>query len=279
MIGIISGIKRMEIHDGDGLRTTVFFKGCTLKCVWCHNPESVSFEKQIAFFSEKCMHCGMCQNKRNEETSKNCPTEALITYGKEYDISSLVDEVMQDVAFFENSGGGVTFSGGECLAQADFTVALAKEFFCKGISVYIDTCGYVKQETFEKIIPYTDKFLFDIKAIDPEVHKKCTGQTNELILSNLKFLSERECKIEIRYPLVVGYNDKECEKIGEFLCGLDGITKIKVLQYHNLSGSRYESLEMENTLPKTETTYRDVERAVKILRSYGLNAINGIDED
>lgn len=279
MIGIISGIKRMEIHDGDGLRTTVFFKGCTLKCVWCHNPESVSFEKQIAFFSEKCMHCGMCQNKRNEETSKNCPTEALITYGKEYDINSLVDEVMQDMAFFENSGGGVTFSGGECLAQADFTVALAKEFFYKGISVYIDTCGYVKQETFEKIIPYTDKFLFDIKAIDPEVHKKCTGQTNELILSNLKFLSERECKIEIRYPLVVGYNDKECEKIGEFLCGLDGITKIKVLQYHNLSGSRYESLEMENTLPKTETTYRDVERAVKILRSYGLNAINGIDED
>lgn len=279
MNGLISGIKRMEIHDGDGLRTTVFFKGCTLKCVWCHNPESISFEKQTAFFKEKCINCGSCKETKNEQTSSNCPTEALITYGQEWEVNKFVCEIMKDVQFFKNSGGGVTLSGGECLAQPDFAVALAKELSKKGISVYIDTCGYVKQEIFEKIIPYTDKFLYDIKAINPEVHKKCTGHTNELILSNLQYLSEKGCKIEIRYPLVMGYNDGECEKIGKFLKGMNGIVKIKVLQYHNMSGSRYEALGMENTLPKAKTTYDDVENAVTILKGYGLNAVNGIVGD
>ena len=279
MTGLISGIKRMEIHDGDGLRTTVFFKGCTLKCIWCHNHESISFEKQTAFFKEKCISCGSCGYEITEKASRVCPTEALVTYGQEYDTDTLVQEVIQDVQFFENSGGGVTFSGGECLAQPDFAVELAKEFHKNGVSVYIDTCGYVSQETLERIIPYTEKFLYDIKAIKPYVHKKCTGHTNELILSNLKFLCDKGCQTEIRYPLVKGYNDGECEKIGEFLSGLNGITKIKVLQYHNLAGSRYEALGIENTLPKTKTTYDDVQNAVNMLRNYGLNAVNGIERD
>lgn len=195
------------------------------------------------------------------------------------EVKELAFEIMKDVQFFKNSGGGVTLSGEECLAQSDFATVLAKELSEKGISVYIDTCGYVKQEIFEKIIPYTDKFLFDIKAIDPNVHKNCTGHTNEQILSNLQFLSHKDCKIEIRYPLVKGYNDGECKKIGEYLKGLNCITKIKVLQYHNFAGSRYEALETENALPKTETTYNDVENAVNILKEYGLNAVNGIDGD
>ncbi len=279
MRGLISGIKRMEIHDGDGMRTTVFFKGCPLKCIWCHNPESISFQKQTAFFKEKCINCGLCKNERNEKTSIYCPTNAIVTFGEEYDVDTLTEILSQDIAFFENSGGGVTLSGGECLAQPEFAIALAKKLSEKGVSVYIDTCGFAKRDVFERIIPYTDKFLYDLKAIDADVHKKCTGQDNTIILENLKFLSDKGCKIEIRYPLIKGYNDTECEKIGHFLKDLRGITKVKVLQYHSFAGSRYEALGMENTLPKTETTYEDVQNATDILKSYGLNAINGIDED
>ena len=147
MKGMISGIKRMEIHDGEGLRTTVFFKGCSLRCIWCHNPESLSFERQIAFFAHKCISCGMCKNERNERTAESCPVSAIEVYGKEYEPRDLVEIVLQDEAFFKN-GGGVTLSGGECLAQPDFAIALAKDFYDRGVSVYIDTCGFVKLEIF-----------------------------------------------------------------------------------------------------------------------------------
>lgn len=278
MKGLISGIKRMESHDGDGLRTTVFFKGCPLKCIWCHNPESISFEKQIAFYRNKCVQCGICRGEHNDITAQSCPADALMLYGTEYEVNDLVDTLMQDEAFFRNSGGGVTLSGGECLAQPDFAIALAYKLKENGISVYIDTCGFVKQEIIESIIPFTDKFLYDIKAIDSNVHKKCTGRDNELILKNLKFLSERNCKIEIRYPLVKGYNDCECDRIGEFLSNMKGIEKVKVLQYHHFAASRYQALSMKNTLPDTETTYEDIENAIKILKNYGLNAVNGMTE-
>lgn len=278
MKGVISGIKRMEIHDGDGLRTTVFFKGCPLKCIWCHNPESISFNKQIAFFENKCMNCGLCNHVKSEITAKYCPTQAILVFGQEYEVDELVYELMKEKEFYKNSGGGVTLSGGECLAQSDFATALSRELFQNGISVNIDTCGYVNNEVLKRIIPYTDKFLYDIKAIDNNVHKKCTTQDNYIILENLKFLCENNCKIEVRYPLVKGYNDKESDKIGSFLKDLKGIIKVKVLQYHHFSGSRYKALNMVNTLPVAETLYQDVQLAVNILKSYGLNAINGIDE-
>lgn len=279
MKGMISGIKRMEIHDGDGLRTTVFFKGCPLRCIWCHNPESLSFEKQIAFFKNKCISCGICKNKRNEKTAEMCPAGAIEEYGREYEVEELVEILLQDEAFFKNSGGGITLSGGECLAQPDFCIALAKLLHEKGISVYVDTCGYVKREMFEKIIPYTDKFLYDIKAIDTDRHKMLTGKENRLILDNLQFLCDEGCKIEIRYPLVMGYNDCECEDIAKFLSSMQGIMKVKVLQYHSFSASRYEALGMINTLPDIKTTLQDVENAVNIFKSYGVHAVNGMQED
>ena len=278
MTGLISGIKRMEIHDGDGLRTTVFFKGCPLRCLWCHNPESLSFEKQVAFFKEKCVSCGTCKGEKSDKTAALCPVDALWLYGKEYDLDGLVEEICIDEPFFKN-GGGVTLSGGECLAQSDFAVSLARALHEKGISVYIDTCGFAKREVFERIIPYADKFLYDVKAVDPEVHVKCTGRDNALILDNLRYLSERGCRIEVRYPLVKGYNDTECEAIAKVLKELRGIENVKVLQYHSLSGSRYEALGLDCTLPKTETTFEDVENAVHVLKSHGLNAINGMTED
>ena len=200
-------------------------------------------------------------------------------YGREYELDDLVEIILQDEAFFKNGKGGVTLSGGECLAQPDFAVALAKSLYDKEVSVYVDTCGFVKREVLEKIIPYTDKFLYDIKAIDAGRHKMLTGKENRLILDNLKFLCDKGCKVEIRYPLVMCYNDCECEDIAKFLSSLQAITKVKVLQYHSLSASRYEAFGMINTLPDTQTTLEDVESAVSILKRYGLNAINGMCED
>ena len=267
MRGLICGIKRMEIHDGEGIRTTVFFKGCPLKCIWCHNPESISFKKQIAYFSQKCISCGACNGERNELTATACPTDAQHLYGEEYETDALAKILLADKPFFENSGGGVTLSGGECLAQGEFAIELAKKLKKNGIGVYIDTCGFVNPEIFERIIPYTEKFLYDIKAMDPVLHKKLTGQDNYLILNNLKLLSDRGCDIEVRYPLVMGYNDREAEKIGLLLSGLQGVRKIKVLQYHSFAASRYSALQMECTMPNTKTEREDVQRAVDILAS------------
>ena len=273
MKGLISGIKRMEIHDGEGLRTTVFFKGCPLKCIWCHNPESIGFTKQIAFFEEKCMQCGTCRKERTEETVGKCPTEALKLYGTEYEAADLAQILLQDKVFFDSTGGGVTFSGGECLAQPEFALELASILTGKGVRVNIDTCGFVKQEILERIIPYTDWFLYDLKAIDAEVHRECTGRDNGLILENLRFLAEHGCRIEIRYPLVKGWNDGECEKIGAFLQGLPGDIKVKVLQYHAFAASRYKALGMQNTLPDSVTTAQDVEAAAVSLKKYGLQIV------
>ncbi len=279
MKGIVSSVKRMEIHDGDGVRTTVFFKGCPLKCIWCHNPESLSSKKQTAFFSEKCIFCGLCKGEKNENTSLICPSGAITHFGTEYEAEELCKILTRDKVYFDNSGGGVTLSGGECLMQADFAVEIAQKLKNKNISVYIDTCGYVKKEVFEKIIPVTDKFLYDIKAIDSAVHKACTGRDNALILDNLRFILEKGCNVEIRYPLVKGYNDNEAEKIGGFLKDCDFRGRVKVLQYHNFSGSRYEALNMENTLPKVQTSFEDVEKAVKTIRSYSVEAVNGMTDD
>lgn len=275
MTGMITAIKRNAVHDGDGLRTTVFFKGCPLKCIWCHNPESIGFAPQVAKFQHLCIRCGLCREERTAQAAEKCPTGALVSYGKGWSVEELVPVLLRDKAFFDNSGGGVTLSGGECLAQPDFAVALAKALTEKGVRVNIDTCGFVSRSTLERIIPYTDTFLYDLKAIDPQVHKRCTGQDNRVILENLEFLCSQGCRVEIRYPLVMGYNDSECEKIGAFLQDKPGITRVKVLQYHDFSGSRYDALGMENTLPRTKTTPQDVAKAVVCLKSFGLNATDG----
>ena len=272
MRGIISGIKRMEVHDGDGLRTTVFFKGCPLRCVWCHNPESISHKVQVAFFKEKCILCGMCNNEKSVKTEKTCPVNAIVTYGEEYDDERLVEEICIDKPFW-GERGGITLSGGECLFQPNFAVSVAKRLHERGVSVYVDTCGYTDRTVLDKIIPYTDKFLYDIKAIDADVHKRCTGKDNKQILENLLYLSEKGCRIEIRYPLVKGYNDGECESIAKFLSGVRGITAVKVLKYHSFSASRYEALNMKKTLPNTETTSEDVEKAIEIFSRYGISVL------
>lgn len=275
MEGIITAIKRNAVHDGDGLRTTVFFKGCPLKCVWCHNPEGISRQPQIAKFDHLCIGCGQCGGQKTAEAAKTCPADAMVHYGQPRTVEQLLPVLLQDKPFYDNSGGGVTLSGGECLAQPEFAGALAKALTEQGVRVNIDTCGFVARSALDGVIPYADTFLYDLKAIDPDVHQRCTGQDNAIILENLEYLCSRGCKIEIRYPLVMGYNDTECEKIGAFLQDKPGIIKVKVLQYHDFSASRYEALGMENTLPKVTTTSKDVENAVALLKRFGLNAVSG----
>ncbi|MCR4719350.1 MAG: glycyl-radical enzyme activating protein [Firmicutes bacterium] len=279
-------IKRFAVHDGDGIRTTVFFKGCPLKCLWCHNPEGIGFESRLAYYKHKCMLCRECvkicpQNAHKIENGIHiferdkclscgkcadvCLANALIFYGKEVDIEELVPILLEDRDFYENSGGGVTLSGGECLCQADFCAELLKRLKNEGIDTAADTCGFVTREAIDKVMPYTDIFLYDVKAFDEDVHIKCTGHSNKQILENLKYIDACGKKIEVRVPFIPEYNSGQIEKIAEFLKGLQNITKVRVLPYHNFAGSKYESLDMENTLPKKLPDEAEIKKAEELL--------------
>lgn len=281
----ICDIKRFAVHDGDGIRTTVFFKGCPLKCIWCHNPESISFLPEIAYFEAKCVNCGecvkICPNSAHKivdgkhifnrelctgcgECEKVCLGSAITFYGKEYTVDELLPLLLEDRDFYEN-GGGVTLSGGECLAQADFSAELLKRLKEENINTAVDTSGFTTKAVLDKVIPYTDTFLYDIKAIDEEVHKKCTGQSNKVILENIKYLDSKGKAIEVRYPFVPNYNDTEAEKIADFLKDIKNLKKVKVLPYHNYAGSKYKSLGKENTLPETLPENEQIEKAEKLI--------------
>lgn len=281
----ICDIKRFAVHDGDGIRTTVFFKGCPLKCIWCHNPESISFLPEIAYFEAKCVNCGecvkVCPNFAHRivdgkhifnrelctgcgECEKVCLGSAITFYGKEYTVDELLPLLLEDRDFYEN-GGGVTLSGGECLAQADFSTELLKRLKEENINTAVDTSGFTTKAVLDKVIPYTDTFLYDIKAIDEEVHKKCTGQSNKVILENIKYLDSKGKAIEVRYPFVPNYNDTEAEKIADFLKDIKNLKKVKVLPYHNYAGSKYKSLGKENTLPETLPENEQIEKAEKLI--------------
>lgn len=252
-------IKRFAVHDGDGIRTTVFFKGCPLRCIWCHNPEGLSAKAQTAFYEHKCIGCGEC--KRDNFTASDCLGGARVEYGKEVSVSELLPILLEDKEFYDNSGGGVTLSGGECLIQADFCAQLLKKLKENGINTAADTCGYVSRENLDKVIPYTDVFLYDIKAFDEDIHMRCTGVSNKIILENLKYLDELGKNIEIRIPFVPDCNGTQIEKIANFLAKIKHITKIRVLPYHNYAGSKYEALGIENLMPRRLPTEEEVRTA------------------
>lgn len=289
MVADIMEIKRFAVHDGDGIRTTVFFKGCPLNCLWCHNPESKKTNFQLAFYSHKCINCHKCQDLCSVHSFENgyhtiddklcnlcgkcvdvCPKEALEIIGKKLSVDDILEIVKKDIPFFKESGGGVTLSGGECLQQADFCANLLKKAKELGINTAVDTCGFVPQSSIEKVLPYTDVFLYDIKAIDEKLHIKCTGQSNDLILKNLEYLSQKSIPTEIRIPFVPNYNDDQIEKIGNFLSGLDNIKSVKVLPYHNYCVSKYSAIGVPVTLPKEIPTKNDIENAKIILKHFGI---------
>ena len=266
----IFDIKHFSVHDGPGIRTTVFFKGCPLRCLWCHNPESLSALTQLAFSEKKCTLCGRCAavcpsgvhiladgshtlNKASctfcGACESVCPVGALTVYGREASLDDILREALEDSDFY-GSQGGVTLSGGECLLQADACRELLRALKEEGIHTAVDTSGYVPREAIDKVAPYTDIFLYDLKAYDEEVHIRCTGRPNGLILDNLRYLDTLGKKVEIRIPYVPTANGDQMDKIAAFIRTLHNITAVRVLAYHNFAISKYDALGMENTSPE-----------------------------
>ena len=249
---IIFDIQRGSFVDGPGIRTTVFFKGCNLRCAWCHNPESQSTKPQMMFYKDKCIGCGKCKEvcphnlKQCELCGKCeliCPRDARKIVGKEYTVSEVFYEIIKDKDFFDNSCGGVTFSGGECMLQIDFLCEILKKCKENAIHTAVDTAGSVKWEYFEKILPFTDLFLYDIKAYNSEIHKKWTGVDNKLIFENLAKLLKRT-KVWIRIPVIpdVNIDEKEIALIKEFFVDNGYPEKIELLPYHKMGENKFSAL-------------------------------------
>ena len=264
----IFDIQRNSFVDGPGIRTTVFFKGCNLKCAWCHNPESQSAKPQMMFYKDKCTGCGKCKSvcpyhlEQCELCGKCtlcgrcglfCPTDARKVCGRDYTVEEVLTEVMKDTGFYDNSGGGVTFSGGECMLQIDFLLEILKKCKENGIHTAVDTAGHIPFESFEKILPYTDLFLYDIKIFDSQKHKQYVGVGNELILENLKKLFERKVKLWIRIPIIPDVNDsiEEIQKIKDFLKTIGTAEKIELLPYHAMGENKYRAIGKEPQIFKT----------------------------
>ncbi|MEF9839753.1 MAG: glycyl-radical enzyme activating protein [Lachnospiraceae bacterium] len=263
----ITEIQKYSIHDGDGIRTTIFFKGCPLRCVWCHNPETQSYDRQVLHDKERCVGCRACEmacphhaitgNMGKAFTDKDkceicgtcldsCNLNLREILGTKYSVKELVDLVKKDEVFYEQSGGGVTLSGGEVMTMdMDYIEKLVKALYKQGINVTIDTCGFAPFESFQRIMPYVDTFLYDIKSMDQDVHKKYVGVDNQLILSNLEQLSKAGARIYIRIPTIkeVNGNDTSMKEIIRFLLEHHiNVAQVNLLPYHNTGASKYDKM-------------------------------------
>lgn len=281
----IFDIKHFAVHDGDGIRTTVFFKGCPLRCAWCHNPEGLRAQTELALLGEKCTGCAACAaacpgavhsflgaHTLNSDACRgcgacvaSCPSGALTLYGKEVTVEDILPELLEDRDFY-GERGGVTLSGGECLIYPDFCAELLRKLKEEGINTAVDTSGAVAREAIERVLPYTDAFLYDIKAINADVHKKCTGRTNADILENLSYLDSRGASIEIRIPFVPGYNDGEIGAIGELVSGLKNVKRVRLLPYHRYYESKYLALGYSSPAAIELPSEGDLEKAKEALR-------------
>jgi len=236
MKGIVFDIKRFAIHDGPGIRTTVFMKGCPLQCWWCHNPESQDMKTETDV--KKILLDGISFEK----------TEAL---GKLMSVDEVMEVLEKESIFFDESGGGVTFSGGEPMLQTKFLIGLLKASKVKGFHTAVDTSGFANTENFNEILGITDLFLFDLKLINGAEHKKFTGVSNELIIKNLRFLVENKALVIIRIPLIPGINNSENEVCAmiNLLKSFDGkIKEVHLLPYHDFAKKKYQRFDKENKL-------------------------------
>lgn len=230
--GRIFDIKRFAVHDGPGIRTTVFFKGCPLKCKWCHNPESLNIRDDKI-------------ETRHQIGNKTFSNINII--GKDIGVNELLNEIEKDRIFYEESGGGVTLSGGEPMMQLEFLLAIADNCQQKGVSVCLDTCGFADIRSFQIIDQFIDLYLYDIKIMDNQKHLKYTGVSNQKILENLKYLAKNPKKIIIRYPLIPGIND-DAENISTLadLMQRHNLKEINILPYHSTAEEKYKQLNCEN---------------------------------
>ncbi|MHA1300314.1 MAG: glycyl-radical enzyme activating protein [Candidatus Helarchaeota archaeon] len=291
--GIIFNIQRYCIHDGPGIRTLVFFKGCPLRCIWCSNPESQKNTPEILFTKAKCIGCGKCAevcpedaiiksaDKRIDRNKcvlcmqcvETCYAEALEIAGNEMTVEEVIKEIVKDRPFYEKSGGGITVSGGEPLMQPKFLKTLLEECKKRNINTAIETCGYSNWESFKEALEFIDLVLIDIKHMNSTQHKELTGKANELILENIQKIAKLKKPTIIRFPLIPGYNDSDenIGKIGEFVKSLEGINEINIIPFHRLGESKYEHLDrewkMQNTKPPSQERLEEVK---KMLEGFGL---------
>jgi pyruvate formate lyase activating enzyme len=263
--GLVFDIQRFSIHDGPGIRTNVFMKGCPLDCIWCHNPESLDGKAEIGYYKQKCLYCGACAVQCPGELhavnqdghvysragcvrcgvcARACPAGALAVVGKEMTAAEVLREVKKDEAFYRNSGGGMTLSGGEPFYQPEFALALLSLAKGDGLHTCVETCGVASFDTLGKAAEYTDQFLYDVKETDPARHLEYTGLSNELILENLFRLDAAGAKIVLRCPIIPGLNDSEAHflRICELAGRLKNVESIDVEPYHPLGVSKAEAI-------------------------------------
>lgn len=265
MDGWVFDIQRFSIHDGPGIRTTVFLQGCNLRCFWCHNPESQTAGPCVQFFADRCIACGLCvaacpegaqlladgQRIYVRDLCRTCGTcvdtcyaGALIIKAKRMTVAGVLAEIEKDRPYYEESGGGVTFSGGEPTLQADFLAALLVGCKERGLHTAVDTACHVSWETLARILPYTDLFLVDVKAFDEKTHRAGTGIGNGRILENVRRLAAVGASLCVRIPVIPGFNANAAElgRIADFLAGLALVPPVELLPFHHLGAGKYESL-------------------------------------
>ena len=292
--GIIFDVKRYAIHDGPGIRTTVFLKGCPLRCLWCHNPESWEQTPERAFRANLCARCGRCIDACPAEAiswsdegistdaakcvlcgncARACPAGAREIVGRRVTVAELVAEIERDVIFYDESGGGVTVSGGEPLMQPDFLGRLLSQCKAREIHTALDTSCHGPWPLIAELCPYVDLFLCDLKHMDPLAHEHVTGVSNEGILENLRRLAESQKRTIIRIPIIPGFNDAEenIRATGEFVRSLDGVRRIDVLPYNEAVRAKQTRLAREYNLLEVEPPSDEQIRSIAAtLRSFGL---------
>jgi len=293
LTGFVFDIKKYAIHDGPGIRTTVFFKGCPLHCQWCQNPESWDIHPELGFRIGRCIRCGKCvevctrqaitftedqpstdPNKCNlcGECVDACVAGAREIIGQEITVGEVMTEVEKDVVFYDQSGGGVTFSGGEPLMQPEFLLALLNQCQKQGIHTAVDTSCYAEPQIIDQVADKTDLFLCDLKHMDSDIHKRFTGVGNNLILDNIKRLSQAGKEIIIRIPVIPGFNDDQpnIEATGKFAASLPCLSGIDILPYNRGGMEKSARLSAETKLMQTETPNDEKMNSIaRTLNNYG----------
>ncbi|SHI28426.1 glycyl-radical enzyme activating protein [Desulfosporosinus lacus] len=290
----IFNIMKYSIHDGPGIRTTIFFKGCPLCCPWCHNPEGQRFDQELMYRQDRCIGCGQC--------IKVCPSKAIVSIegqlvylrekclacgecsrichagvrelvAKEMSLQEVMAEIEKDLIFYDESGGGVTFSGGEALGQPDFLREILKECRRKEIHTAVETAGFVRLDSLQMISPYVDLFLYDLKLMDSRKHQDVTGVPNELIKANLRWLAENHPKVIVRVAIIPGINDDEdnLRQMGAFVSSLKCVAEIHCLPYHKAGVDKYLRLGLEYSLSDIQSPVDEsMVQIAKRLERFGL---------